>query len=174
MQWPAPVVTFCVVRKHVSLAVLLAAGGRIAIRKSLSFGPGEAENSVDAQIFGKRGPSGSRMQALGGVLAIAAQRAPDHGGNRLGRIARLWPPVGAAGSPDKAPEKFIIECNDQLVAARVALAAGAPEELAVDATRLVVFRQDDMQAAGARAPPDASWMSVPRPAMLVATVTRPG
>ena len=51
--------------------------------------------------------------------------------------------------PDKALEKFIIERNDRFVAAGVALTAGAPKELAVDATRLVVFRQDDMQAARA-------------------------
>ena len=128
--------------------------GRIAIRKSLSFRPGEAENLVDAQIFGKRGPSGSPVHALGGALAIAAQRAPDHGGDRLGRM-HSFGHQSEQPVTRKAPKKFIIERNDRLVAARVALTAGAPKELAVDATRLVVFRQDDMQAACARTPPGA-------------------
>ena len=79
------------------------------------------------------------------VLAVAAQGPSNHSRNWLGRMRtfaqQLQQPVA-----HKALEKFIIERNDQFVAARVALTAGAPKELAVDATELVVFRQDDMQA----------------------------
>jgi hypothetical protein len=41
-----------------------------------SFRPGEAENPVDAQIFGKRGSSGSPVQTLGCMLAVADPAAP--------------------------------------------------------------------------------------------------
>ena len=114
-----------------------------SILRGWSFGAGEAENPVDAQIFGKRGSSGSPVQALGGVLAIAAQRPPNRSRNWLGRMQTLaqhsQQPVAY-----KAPEKLVIERDDRFVAAGVALPAGAPEELAVDATRLVIFCQDDM------------------------------
>ena len=72
---------------------------------------------------------------------------PDGGGDWPG-----WPHAfghqAEQPPPCKAPEKFIVERNDRLVAAWVALAPGAPEKLAIDATGLVVFRQHDVQAAG--------------------------
>ena len=86
------------------------------------------------------------MQPLGRGLAVAAQYVPDGGTARdrpyaFGQQAEQLPPC-------KASEKFIVERNDQLVAARVTLAGGAPEKLAINATGLVVFRQYDVQAAG--------------------------
>jgi hypothetical protein len=104
---PMPVVTFAgwTIGLSAESRTICRGWGRIAIRKSLSFRPGEAENLVDAQIFGKRGPSGSPVHALGGALAIAAQRAPDHGGDRLGRMHTFGhqseQPVAR-----KAPKKF--------------------------------------------------------------------
>ena len=86
------------------------------------------------------------MQSLGGGLAVAVQCARDHSGN-WPRRSRTCVPQLEQRVRRETPEKFIIERNDRLVAARVALAASAPEELPVDASRLVVFRQDDMQAA---------------------------
>jgi hypothetical protein len=68
------------------------------------------------------------------VLAKAAQRAPGHGANWLARTDAFGH-QSEQPAPGKAPEELIIERNDRLVATRVALAAGAPKELAVDATR---------------------------------------
>ena len=44
-------------------------------------------------------------------------------------------------------EQFVVERDDRLAAARIALAGAAAEELAVDAARVVVFGQDHVQAA---------------------------
>jgi hypothetical protein len=70
-------------------------------------------------------------------------------------------------------EQFVVERDDRFARSGIALPAGAAEELPVDARRVVVLRQDDVQAAGLHALPSLSTMSVPRPAMLVATVIRP-
>ena len=67
------------------------------------------------------------------MLAIAAQRPPDHSRNWLGRM-RTFAQQSQQPVARKALEKFIIERNDRLVAAGVALTAGAAKELAVDAT----------------------------------------
>jgi hypothetical protein len=55
----------------------------------LSFDPGKAEDPVDTQIFGKGEPSGSPVQAFGGVLAEAAQCTSAHGGKRPARMHAL-------------------------------------------------------------------------------------
>ena len=106
--------------------------------KVLSFRPGEAENLADALILGKCGRSSAPVQSLGGALAKAPQRAADHGRYWLGRL-HSFGQQSEQLAPRKAPEKFIIKRNDRFVTAWVALAAGAPEELAVDATGLVVL-----------------------------------
>ncbi len=74
----------------------------------------------------------------------------------------------------EAPHQLVFEGDVELRRARVALAAGAATQLIVDAPRLVPLGADDVQAATSRATPGPSWMSVPRPAMLVAIVTAPG
>jgi len=82
----------------------------------LSFRAGEAEDSVDAQIFGQCGPSGPSMQTLGCVLTIAAQRAPGQSGNRLVRV-QSFADQSQQPASDKASENLVIQCNDRFVAA---------------------------------------------------------
>lgn len=88
------------------------------------------------------------MQSLGGVLAKAAQGAPYDGGSWSGR-GRASGRQSKQRATSEALKEFIIERHDRLVATRIALAGGPSKQLTVDTTRLVVFRQDDMQAAGA-------------------------
>ena len=71
-----------------------------------------------------------------------------------------------------ADEQVILDAAEHLGAAGVALAGGAAEKLAVDAAGAVRLGGDHVQPADvghAR----ASLMSVPRPAMFVATVICP-
>ena len=72
------------------------------------------------------------MKSLCSRLAAVLERATDEGGDLLGS------PHGLDHTPEqvlarKAAEQFIIECDNRLVAAWIALAPSAAEELPVDA-----------------------------------------
>src|SRR5437899_12666565 len=45
-------------------------------------------------------------------------------------------------------QKLVLEREEELIAARVALAAAAANQLAINAASLVALRADDVQAAG--------------------------
>jgi hypothetical protein len=45
----------------------------------------------------------------------------------------------------ESSEQFVVDGDDRLTTARIALTTGSTEELAVDATRLMEFGQDHMQ-----------------------------
>src|SRR5262245_17434398 len=45
-------------------------------------------------------------------------------------------------------EQFIVERNDRLVAAGITLASCSSKQLAIDAARLVILGQNDVQATG--------------------------
>jgi hypothetical protein len=77
---------------------------------------------------------------------------------------------GHAVGGGEVAHQVVLEGDEELRAAGVALAGAAAAELAVDAARFVAFGADDEEAAefGHAGP---SLMSVPRPAMLVETVT---
>ena len=78
--------------------------------------PGETENLVEALILGQGKSPGAGVQPLGRGLAVAAQSVPDGGGDRLGRPHAFG---HQAEQPPacKAPEQFIVERDDRLVAA---------------------------------------------------------
>ena len=72
------------------------------------------------------------MKSLCCRLATILEHATDGSGNLLGS------PHGLDHTPEKvlagkAAEQFIIECDNRLVAAWIALAPSAAEELPVDA-----------------------------------------
>ena len=100
--------------------------------------------------------------------------------------------------PENA-HQVVLKRQEEFRGAGVALTAGPPAKLVVDPAGFVTLGADDIEAAGgkglflqgrhfgadllalaspascrriSRLPP--SWMSVPRPAMLVAMVTAPG
>ena len=62
-------------------------------------------------------------------------------------------PVHQAGDPVRAeqPHQVVLEREEEDRLARVALAAGAAAQLAVDAARLVALGADDLQAGLLRA-----------------------
>jgi hypothetical protein len=85
------------------------------------------------------------VNAFGSRLTVTPQGAPND----------LWDflPLDSPGdNPQQLPagealEQLIVERNDRLVAARIALASSPSVQLAIDAMRFVILRKDDMQAA---------------------------
>ena len=166
--------------------------------------PGRARSSsrapCAASLEHRRPPAPDRAPLPLDDLGVAEERAPQSGSPRPRRsAARVRSPRAAAGSRPApacragswrardelldavAPTRSSSRRDEEARSARVALAAGAAAQLAVDAAALVAVGADHVQPAERARPRRgraSSWppsrMSVPRPAMLVEIVTAPG
>src|SRR5262245_57186866 len=96
-------------------------------------------------IFGQSHSPDAPVQSFGAKLAVAFQGAPDDRGNFLRG------PHSTGGDSQQqiareALKQFVVKRNDRLVAAGIALASRPPVQLTIDAARLVILSQDDVQA----------------------------
>ena len=87
------------------------------------------------------------------MLALRFASGPSRtaGRNGLTVAARRRPGPSSDGPPGVAAERFeqfVFQRHEELAAAGVALAAGAADELAVDALGLVPLGAEHVQAAG--------------------------
>ena len=170
----------CALRRPGSRAVrlCLGTGGRRAVSPGqagvveplrdlsvTSLPSGIAHNAIRILVGHDLPTALLRVAAGGGGLGVDAEQAK---GEPPGQQAERRPD-GPVGEP---AEQGVIEGDDVLGGARIALPPGASIQLPIDPLAVAVLGEDHMQPPLA-ATPCPSSISVPRPAMLVATVMRP-
>src|SRR5262249_17285018 len=97
-----------------------------------SFRAREAKALSPALIFSQGHLPDAPVQSLGTRLAVGLQGAPDHGGNLLCESHSAGDDLQQLLAREPL-ERFVVEREDGLVAARIALASCPPEQLAIDA-----------------------------------------
>ena len=116
-------------------------------RQKASVSPGKCERLLEPVILCQD----VAALAEGETFGVSAPRAPVLAAERP---AAAFERTSAARSlrrrGEKAPQQFIVQGDHQARPARVALARGAAEELAVDAAGLVRLGGDDVQPAELR------------------------
>src|SRR5204863_4817377 len=115
------------------------AGGRkgIVTRKTSSFeAAGERECRLDLLVELQQLPPGARVQPLGAALRGAQRAGAEPVRQRAPRAHESAPRRG------RIAHQLVLERHHGLVAAGIALAPAATEELAVDASRFVALGGD--------------------------------
>ena len=97
-----------------------------------SFNSSEAEDLAEAPVLAQRVAPGARVESLCCRLTTILEHTTDESGNLLGS-RHGFDYVSQKVLARKAAEELIIECDNRLVAAWIALAPSAAEELPVDA-----------------------------------------
>ena len=95
----------------------------ISVTPQASFRSSEAENFIDAIILSNGSLARASVQSLGCALTVAAQRERDRSRN-LPIRCEISSDQLEQSARGKALEDFILDSDDRLVTARIALSAG--------------------------------------------------